>query len=123
MRIIVGTAAIALALCFSQTSYGEESDLGEQENPTKNFNFTSNNTTQKTTVDPGKTDIIVTCFGLDEQQYAQKMGYQFNYECMSPETKLTCGYSSHNDHCICHNGTKESHTVNVTMDKHCDDPG
>ncbi len=122
MKRIVGTAAIALALCFSQASYGEEGDQSEPVNPTQSFDFEHNNKTQTTTIDPGKTDVIVTCYGLHEAEYVEKTTYPFEYTCHSPDVSVTCSQPTGNDHCICHNKTKDSHTLKVTMNNGCDNP-
>lgn len=122
MRRIFGIAAIALTLCFSQTSYGEEGNSDLQQNPSKTFNFESNNTTKDTTIGYGQTDIFFTCYELGPQDYYNKTNVWLDFDASSPEWGIECSISDNQEHYICSSDMKKAHTVKVTMQSGCSDP-
>lgn len=121
MRNLCWIVAVALTLCFSETSHGEEGNLEQQVNPSQTFNFTSDSV-QYTSVKHGKTDIFFTCYDLDKQQYYDKTKVWIDYYASSPETFITCNPNNNEMHYICVSDDKDSHTVKVGMKSGCSDP-
>ena len=118
-RLVISVLVLSAALLL-QPIYGGVGGLGEaMANPSIYVDF-DNNTTKGTTIPSGKTDVYPTCGGQTSPQYEFATGNPLIFHCTSPVSNVTCDRNANNDsHCVCHNGNKKSHTVNVHLTGNC----
>ncbi len=81
--------------------------VADKHNPDQHFNFECSNCQQDTTIDDGKTNIYVTCYGKPAAKF----------ECTSPEAGILCVQSTNADGrlCNCASDTPKAHTVHIKM--------
>ncbi len=121
-RRIVSVLVLSAALLL-QPVYAGVGGLGQaMANQSQYVNFTSDGE-QDIVIPPGKTDVFPTCYNLTDPEFRNKTGKYFLFNCTSPVSDVTCDHNQSNTtHCVCHNGSKKSHTVKVHMDDYCHDP-
>ena len=105
---VAGTMTIAVGLGMSGTA------VAEHKNPDQHFNFECSNCTKNTTVDKGKTNLILTCYG---RQAALESPDTFSALCKSPEVGITCKWSEKVSACHCSSDAPKAHTVHVTINE------
>ncbi len=104
---IAGTMTVVVGLGISGAA------MAEHHNPDQHFSFDCSSCKKDTTVDKGKTNLYVTCYG--KQANPDHSG--FYAVCSSPEVGVTCSFDWGSSACHCGNDTPKAHTVHINMEK------
>ncbi len=105
---VAGTMTVVVGLGMSGAA------MAEHHNPDQHLNFECSNCTQNTTVDQGKTNLVVTCYGKTVDPDDPN---PFWAACSSPEIGIGCNWSKEASACSCSSDTPKAHTVHVEINE------
>ncbi len=103
---IAGTMTVIVGLGMSGAA------VAADHNPDQHLNFECSNCKHNTTVDKGKTNLVVTCYG---RQADPESPDNFSAFCSSPEVGIKCNWSAKAGACHCSSDAPNAHTVHVTI--------